>query len=102
MKRTLQSATARVKIDLKKCVRFAACVKSVKLLNRSGHSDEDEVCLATALFKKPDVSHPPEGIGKAFRFFDFWVLLRDMAKSSVSLFSYFVEIECKDVSAGQQ
>lgn len=78
--RPMTSVQTRVKTILKDRVRFAACYKSIKNLHRSGHSEEDEVRLATALFNNVKVTHPREDIGRSFRFLPCWELLRDLPK----------------------
>lgn len=82
--RPLTSVTTRCKTILKESVRFAACFKSIESMRKSGHSDDDNVRLATALFNKKKVSHPREDVGKPFRFTKCWEILRDLPKFSAA------------------
>ena len=66
--RPMTSVQTRLKAILKESVRFSACFKTVKNMNKSGHTEDDDVRLSTAMFNQRTVSHPREDVGKPFRF----------------------------------
>lgn len=54
---------------LKKYVRCAACLKTVKGSNKSGLTENDGVSFAAAMFNRRTVSHPREDVGNRSFFF---------------------------------
>lgn len=58
-----------MKLVLKESMRFAACFREVKNLNKSRNKKNDNVHLATAMFNKRTVSDPREDVGELFLFF---------------------------------
>lgn len=77
---TISSVQMRFKLILKSCVQFAACLKTVKYMKKSGHTEEDDVILATAMYNKHTVSYPMDDVGKHFNFLRWCYLLRDLPK----------------------
>lgn len=59
---SFHSVKTRVRLILKECVCFAACLKSTKDLNKSGVCEDDDIRLATALFNKLVVHHLREDV----------------------------------------
>lgn len=82
--RSESSVESRVKDIQKQCVRFSGCFASIKALKRSGVNEDDEICLATALFNKRKVQHPNEDIGKRFKYLEAWEVLRALPKYSAA------------------
>lgn len=49
-------------------------------MKKIGVLEENKVRLTTALFNEVEVNHRREDVGKKFRFFNWWVVLRDIPK----------------------
>lgn len=78
----MTSVIRRIKAILKERVRFATGFKSVEAICKIGHSDDDKIWLATALFNKFKVQHLREEVGKPFKFLKCWEMLRDLPNFS--------------------
>lgn len=70
------STTTRIKVVVKKCVRFSAGHSTFITFKPADVDEEDIIHITTALFNNIKIKDLTEDIGKPFKFLQEWFLIR--------------------------